>query len=89
MDHNGFIILRDRVKSLLDDMTAKGIHGEVQCITADGICNLDYLLRSSMFEATLNQKVTKSIDHERIGLGNNGLDNVILLFCSTNLEFLL
>ena len=42
-----------------------------------------------MLEATLNQKIAKAINHERIGLSNNGFDDIILLLCSTNFELLL
>jgi hypothetical protein len=42
-----------------------------------------------MLEAALNQKVSKSIDHKRISLSNNRLDDIILLFCSTDLKLLL
>src|SRR5690606_493482 len=37
----------------------------------------------------LHQKVAKAIDHQRIGLGNNGLYDVVLLLRRPDLEFLL
>jgi hypothetical protein len=42
-----------------------------------------------MLEAALDQEVTESVDHERVGLSDNGLDNVILLIWRTYLELLL
>ena len=42
-----------------------------------------------MLEAPLDQKVSKSIDHERIGLSDNGFDDVELLLRSSHLELLL
>ena len=89
MNHDSLVILRYRVKGLLDHMATKGIHGEIQGIATDSISNLYDLLRSSMLEATLNQKIAKAINHERIGLSNNGFDDIILLLCSTNFELLL
>lgn len=60
-------------------MASKRIHREAESVTTNGFSNLDNLLWRSMLEATLDQKVAKAIDHQRIGLGSNRLDNVILL----------
>lgn len=42
-----------------------------------------------MLEATLNEEVTKTIDHQRICLSNDCLDDIVLLFSCTYLELLL
>jgi hypothetical protein len=89
VNHDGLVILRNGIKCLLDDVTAESIHGEVQGITSNGFSNLDDLFRSSVFEATLNQKVSESVDHQWIGLSNDGFNNVKLLLGSTDLELLL
>lgn len=89
VDHDRLVVLRDGVKRLLHHMAAKRIHREVEGIAADGLRNFDDLLRCAVLEAALDQKVTKAVNHQRIGLGHNGFDDVILLLGSPNLEFLL
>jgi hypothetical protein len=89
MNHDGLVVLWNRVESLLNDMASKSIHGKVQSITSNGISNLDDLFRSSMLEAALNQEVSKSIDHQWISLSDDGLNDIILLLGRTNLELLL
>ena len=42
-----------------------------------------------MLEAALDQEVTEAVDHEGIGLVDDGLDNVKLLLGSADLELLL
>lgn len=42
-----------------------------------------------MLEATLNEKVAKTIDHQGIGLIYYSLHNVVLLISSTDFELLL
>src|ERR1700692_1567555 len=89
MNHDGLIVLWNRVKCLLDDVTAKCIHGKVQGVASDGFSNLDDLFRSAMLKAALNQEVTEAIYHQRICLSNDGFNNVVLLLCGANLELLL
>jgi len=89
VNHDGFVVLGDRIKSLLNDMAAKCIHGKIQCVSSDGLSDLDDLFRSSVLEATLNQEVSETIHHQWIGLGNNGLNNVVLLFSCADLKLLL
>lgn len=89
VNHDSLVILWNRVKGLLDDMTAESIHGEIESITTDSFCNLDYLFWSTVLKTSLNQKVTKTVDHQRISLGNNGLNNIILLLGGTDFKLLL
>lgn len=89
MDHDSFVVLWDRIKSLLDNVATKCIHGEIQSITPNSFGNLDDLLRCAMLKATLDQKVAKTVNHEWISLGNDCLDNIILLLSGTDLELLL
>jgi hypothetical protein len=42
-----------------------------------------------MLETSLHQKVAEPIDHKRISLGDNRLDNLVLLVWSPNFELLL
>lgn len=42
-----------------------------------------------MLETALDKEVTKTIDHERIGLGNDGFNNLVFLLRGPDLEFLL
>lgn len=70
-------------------MASKRIHREAEGVTTNGFSNLDNLLRRSVLKAALNQKVSKAIDHQRIGLGSNRLDNVILLIRGAHFELLL
>ena len=47
------------------------------------------LIGCAMFEATLNEKVAKSVDHEWIRLVDNGFNNLKLLLSCADLQFLL
>lgn len=89
MNHDGLIILWNRVKCLLNYVAAERIHGEVQGIASDRLSNLNNLFRSTMLEAALDQKITEPVNHQWICLSNDGLDDVILLLSGTNLELLL
>jgi len=89
MNHDGLVVLWNRVKSLLDDVATESIHRDIQGVSTNSLGDLDDLLGSSMLEASLNQEVTKAIDHQWICLSNNCLDNLILLVGCTNLELLL
>ena len=89
MHHDRLVVLRDRIKGLLDHMATKWVHGKVQCVATDGCGDLDDLLRSSMLKAPLDQKVAKAIDHERVRLRYNCLDNVVFLLGGAHLELLL
>lgn len=62
VNHNGLVILRDRVKGFLNHVTAEGVHGEIQCIAANGLSNLDDLFGSAMLETALNQEIAEAID---------------------------
>lgn len=89
MNHDSFVLLWNTIEGLLDDMASKWIHGQAQCITLDCISNGDHLVRRPMLETALNEKVAESIDHQRISLAYDRLDNVKLLFNCSDLEFLL
>jgi hypothetical protein len=87
--HDSLVLLRDRIECLLNDVAAKRIHGEVERVAANRLGNLDDLLRSTVLKASLDQEVAKPVDHERIGLGYDCLDNVVLLLRGPDLELLL
>jgi hypothetical protein len=87
--HDSLVVLRDRIKGFLDHVAAEWVHGEVQGVTTDGFGNLDDLLGSAMFKAALDEEVAKSVDHQGVCLGHNGLDNLVLLLRGAHLELLL
>ena len=89
MDHDCFVVFGHGVEGFLDDVTAKCIHAEAQGITTDGVGNGDYLLWCSMLKATLNEKVAKAVDHQRVGLGDNSFDDLIFLLDRANFKLLL
>lgn len=41
-----------------------------------------------MLEATLNEEIAKAIDHERVSLSNDGLDDIELLISGADLKLL-
>lgn len=89
VDHDRLVVLWHRVESLLDNMAAKWIHRQIQRVATDCLGDLDDLLGGAMLEAALNEEVAEPVDHERICLGNNGLDNFVLLLRCADLELLL
>jgi hypothetical protein len=42
-----------------------------------------------VLKASLNEEVSKAIDHQRVGLRHNGFNNVVLLLGRADLELLL
>lgn len=89
MDHDCLVLLRHRIECLLDDMATKRIHREIKSVSSNGLCNLDDLFRRAVLKAALDKEVSKTVDHERIGLGDYGLDNVVLLLRSSDFKLLL
>lgn len=89
VNHDCFVILGDRIKCLLHNMTAKRIHGEIQSVAAYGLGNFNDLVRSAMLKTTLNEKISKSINHKRVCLGNNGFDDFEFLLRCAHFELLL
>jgi hypothetical protein len=89
VNHNRLIVLGNRIKCLLNDVTAECIHGKIQCVASDSFSYLDNLLWSTMLEAALDKEIAKAIDHQWIGLSDNGLNNIIFLLSRPNFELLL
>ena len=89
MNHDSFVFLRNRIKSLLDDMATEWVHGKAERISSDGLSNLYDLLWCPVFETALDEEVPESIDHEWISLGDDSFNNFILLLRSANFELLL
>lgn len=87
--HDGLVLFWDAVEGLLDDMAAEGIHREVQGIAANGVRDSDDLIRRAMLKAALNEEVAEAVDHQRVGLVDDGLYDLELLFLSADLELLL
>lgn len=89
VNHDSFVLLGNTVKGLLNNMAPEGVHAQIESVASYRIGNCNHLLRSPMFETTLNKKVAKSVYHEWVSLTDDGLNNVVLLLCRPNLELLL
>lgn len=89
MDHDGFVLLGNGVERFLDHMASKGIHTQAQSVPANGIGDCHDLFWRAVLEAALDQEVPKTVDHQRVGLRNDGFDDLILLLHCTHFEFLL
>jgi len=87
--HDGFVVLRNNVKGLLNDVTAERIHAQSKSVAANGVGNGNDLIRRAVFEAALHKKVAEAVDHERICLSDDGIDHVELLLGRRHLELLL
>ena len=88
-DHVSFVVLRHRVESLLDDMTAEWVHTQGDDIAMNGIGDSNDLVWSAVLEASLNKEIAEAIDHERVCLADDGFDDLVLLLCGADLELLL
>lgn len=89
VNHDALMLLGNTVKCLLDHVAAKWVHAEAQSIASNRIGDGDNLIGRSVLEAALNQEVSEAVDHEGVSLVCNGLDNIVLLLSSANLELLL
>lgn len=89
VNHDCLVIFRHGVEGFLNNMAAKRIHREVQRIAANGFSNLNDLLGGSVLKAALDEEISKTIDHQRVCLSDDGFDNFILLLRGANLELLL
>lgn len=89
VNHDGLVLLGHRVEGLLNHMAAKGVHREIQSVSANRLGNLDHLFRSAMLKAALHQEVAEPVDHQGVGLSNNRLHDVVLLVRGADLELLL
>lgn len=89
MHHGGFVLLRNAVERLLDDVTAEGVHAESKSVPTDGLSDGDDLLGRAMLKAALHEEVAETIDHERVGLSDDGFHNLVLLLRCADLELLL
>ena len=88
-NHVSFVILRNGIEGLLDDVAAKWIHAQSDDVAVNGVSNSNDLLWCSMLEASLDEEVSETVDHEWVCLVDDGLDNLILLLCGADLELLL
>jgi len=87
--HSRFILFRDAVEGLLDNMAAKSVHAQGESIAANGLGDRDDLIVRTMLKATLYKKVAEAVDHQCISLGDDCLHNLILLFRCAYFELLL
>jgi hypothetical protein len=58
-------------------------------MATDCLGNLDHLFRRPMFKAALNEEIAESVHHQGVCLGHNGLDDLVLLLWSSDLQLLL
>lgn len=89
VNHDGLVIFRDGIKCFLNNMASEGVHGKVQGVASNCFGDFDDLLRCAMLEASLYKKVPKPVDHQGVGLGNDGLNNFVFLFRGPHLQLLL
>lgn len=89
MNHDGLVLLWHGVESFLNDVAAERIHAQAQGIATNSIGNGNDLLGRAVLEAALDQEIAEAIDHQRIGLSDNGLDDLVFLLDSAHLELLL
>ena len=88
-DHVSLVALWNGVKSLLDDVAAESVHTEGYDVAMYGFCDSDDLVRCAVLEATLNEEVAEAVDHQRVCLVDDGLNNLKLLLSCAHLELLL
>ena len=89
VDHDRLVLFWHGIECLLHDVAAERVHGEIESMASNRLRNLDDLLRRAMLETALNKEVPETVDHQRIGLRDDGFNNVILLLRGPNLELLL
>lgn len=89
MNHNGLVLLWNGVEGFLNDMTPERIHAQAQGVATDSIGNGNNLLGRAVLEAALDQEIAEAIDHQRIGLSDDGLDDLVFLLDGAHLELLL
>jgi hypothetical protein len=54
VNHDRFVVLRDRVESLLNDVASKGVHREIEGVAPNSLRDFDHLFRRTVLEASLN-----------------------------------
>jgi hypothetical protein len=87
--HDGLELFRYTIEGFLDYMASESVHAQCHSIATNRICNALDLLRGSVFETPLNEKVAETVDHQLISLSNNSINNRMFLLCSADFEFLL
>jgi hypothetical protein len=88
-DHLSLVVLWNRIECLLNNVTTESIHAERENIAVNGVGDRNDLIRCAVLEAALDQEVAEAVDHQRVSLIDDGLDDFVLLLCSANLELLL
>lgn len=89
MNHDGLVLLGHAVESLLNNVASEGVHAEVQGVATNSLGDTNNLLGRTMLEAALDEEVAETVDHERVGLLDDGVDDFELLLWSADLELLL
>lgn len=89
MHHDCFVLLWHAVKRLLHNVAAECIHAEVEGIPANRLCDGHDLLWRAVLEATLNKEVSEAVDHQRVGLVDDGTHDLEFLVSRTYFELLL
>jgi hypothetical protein len=89
VNHGRLVLFGNAVEGFLDNVTSEGIHAKSKCIATNGLGDRDDLVGRAMLEAALNKEVTEAVDHQRIGLGDDCFDDLILLLRCSNFQLLL
>lgn len=89
VDHEALLLLRGVVKGLLNDVTAKSIHTELDGMTADALGNVEDVRRRTVLHTALDEEVAKAVEHQVLALTDDDLDDGLLLFSTTGLDLLL
>ena len=88
-NHDRLEILRNRIECLLNNMTTKRIHGEIQSVSSNSFSYVDNLVRCAMLKTSLHQEITKPVNHQWVGLCYDRIHDLKLLLRSSDLEPLL
>jgi hypothetical protein len=89
VDHSRLVLFGNTVESLLDDMATKSIHAQSKSVATYSLSDSDDLIVSTMLEAALHEEIAEAIDHQSISLGDDCLDDLVLLLGCAYLELLL
>ena len=88
-NHVSFVAFWNRVEAFLDDVAAKRVHAKSNHIATNSVCDSNDLVWCAMLEATLYKEVAEAVDHQRVCLIDDRLNNFELLLSCANLELLL
>ena len=89
VDHDNFVILRNTVQSFLNYMATELVHAQGHRITSNCVGNCNGMLLGPVLKATLDEEVSKSIDHQRVRLADDSIDDIKFVLRWTTFELVL